>query len=208
MEGKLDSSGVVPVGVMEAVKRTLANVEELKTNFDEFLSLSDPKVLAELPPLQRAQSLLLLAKAVSTLFTVRLRCTGVQPDDHPIKGELDRLSRYQDKLERFVDLSKEPLRPSTTINYQAATRFIEHSLPDLTAEQRQSMRSISKGEGRRIKYLERNVQKKRKYPSSEKQSVRAAAQEFLEKAARELRGENADQKGLLGPLPPEYLDED
>lgn len=26
-----------------------------------------------------------------------------------------------------------PLRPSTALNYQAATRFIEHSLPDLTA---------------------------------------------------------------------------
>lgn len=25
-----------------------------------------------------------------------------------------------------------PLRPSTTLNRQAATRFIEHSLPDLT----------------------------------------------------------------------------
>ncbi|GMH10562.1 hypothetical protein Nepgr_012403 [Nepenthes gracilis] len=82
------NSRIVPERVMEAVKRTLVNVEELRTNFDEFLSLSDPEVQAEMPPLQRAQSLLLLAKAASTLFTVRLRCNGVQPDDHPIKREL------------------------------------------------------------------------------------------------------------------------
>lgn len=30
------------------------------------------------------------------------------------------------------DFVEAPLRPSTTLNYQAATRFIEHSLPDLT----------------------------------------------------------------------------
>ncbi|GAB4860603.1 hypothetical protein Ancab_035778 [Ancistrocladus abbreviatus] len=32
MEGKLDNSRAVPVGVMEAMKRTLANFEELNKN--------------------------------------------------------------------------------------------------------------------------------------------------------------------------------
>ncbi|GMH10564.1 hypothetical protein Nepgr_012405 [Nepenthes gracilis] len=66
------------------------------------------------------------------------------------------------------------------------------------------MRGIIKGEGR-IKYLERTVQKKRKYPSSEKESVKAAAQNFLEKAACELLGENVGQKGPLGRLQPEVI---
>lgn len=62
------------------------------------------------------------------------------------------------------------------------------------------MRDISKGEGPKMKYLERNVHKKRKCQSSEKQSVRAATQEFLEKAARELLGDN--RSGIKGPLQP------
>ncbi|KAJ6915294.1 hypothetical protein NC651_017324 [Populus alba x Populus x berolinensis] len=95
-------------------------------------------------------------------------------------------------------MESEPLHRSTTLNYQAATRFIEHSLPDLTPEQRKSMRNISKGEGPKIKYTERSTRKKRKCDTSEKQSVQAAAQEFLEKAARELFGGNAD--GFKGPL--------
>ncbi|KAI7988784.1 Dolichyl-diphosphooligosaccharide--protein glycosyltransferase 48 kDa subunit [Camellia lanceoleosa] len=45
-------------------------------------------VLSEMLPLQRAQSLLLLAKATTTLFTLKLRCSGVCPDDHPVKSEL------------------------------------------------------------------------------------------------------------------------
>lgn len=68
------------------------------------------------------------------------------------------------------------------------------------------MREISHGEGPRIKYLNSNLQKKRKYQSSEKQSVRSAAQEFLEKAARELLGDS--KNGVKGPLQPEDSDDD
>ncbi|GMY29176.1 nuclear nucleic acid-binding protein C1D [Fagus crenata] len=202
----MEGGGVVPDSVMESVNKTVSNVEEVGTHLTHFLSLSDPDVLSQMPPLQRAQTLLLLARATSTLFTLRLRCTGVHPDDHPVKSELERLSLYQDKLERLIDLSKAPLRPSTTLNYKAATRFIEHSLPDLTSEQKRSMRSISRGEGSNIKYLERSAQKRRKYQSSEKQSVQTAAKEFLEKAARELLGDN--KGGLVGPLHAEALDDD
>lgn len=210
MEAENERSKVVPERVMEGVRRTMANIDELKSNFDEFLSLSsDPEVLAELPPLERAQSLLLLAKTTSVLLAVRLRCSGVYPDHHPIKGELERLSRYQEKLECFMELSKAPLRPSTTLNSKAATRVIKHSLPDLTPEQRQSMRAISNSEEGRIRCSERNVQRKRKYQSGDAKSVREAAQEFLEKAARELLGENnGGVKGPLGPVQAVDLDEE
>ena len=60
------------------------------------------------------------------------------------------------------------------------------------------MRNISKGEGPKIKHTERSARKKRKCDTSEKQSVQTAAQEFLEKAARELSGGNTD--GFKGPL--------
>ncbi|KAJ8562366.1 hypothetical protein K7X08_011657 [Anisodus acutangulus] len=160
---------------MKAVKITSKNIDDLNSNLDEFLSLYGADVFPEMGPLQQAQSLLLLAKATTTLFTLRLRCKGVNPDEHPVKLEFERLSLYQEKLQYLMDLNKAPLRPSATINPQAATRFIEHSLPDLTPEQRRSMRKISKGEGPRIKYVERLVHKKRKLP--EQQSIRTAAQE-------------------------------
>ena len=60
------------------------------------------------------------------------------------------------------------------------------------------MRDISKREGKGIKYLETNVQKKRKFQSTEKKSVQTAAKEFLEKAAQELLGDN--KGSLKGPL--------
>ncbi|KAI7984983.1 hypothetical protein LOK49_LG14G02239 [Camellia lanceoleosa] len=81
----------VPESVIEVVKRISSNMEEFRTHFVDFLSLCDPQVLSEMLPLQRAQSLLLLAKATTTLFTLKLRCSGVCPDDHPVKSELERL---------------------------------------------------------------------------------------------------------------------
>ncbi|KAI7997263.1 Nuclear nucleic acid-binding protein C1D [Camellia lanceoleosa] len=127
-----------------------------------------------------------------------LRCNGVCPDDHPVKSELERLRLYQEKLQWFIDLSKASLRPSTTLNHQAATRFIEHSLPDLTSKQRKNIRAISRGEDLKIKYVERSVHKKRKCQSSGQQSVRTITQEFLEKAVCELLGDN--KNGFKGPL--------
>ncbi|KGN55423.1 nuclear nucleic acid-binding protein C1D [Cucumis sativus] len=206
MEGGVRDFAVVPEKVMDSVKTTLDNVEQVQTHLISFLSIAEPDVLAQMQPLQRAQSMLLLARVTTTLFALKLRCSGVHLDDHPIKSELERLSLYQDKLERFIGLSKAPLKRSTTLNYQAATRFIEHSLPDLTQEQKLSMRDISRGKGQKMKQLERNVQKKRKYQSSEKQSVQTAAKEFLEKAARELLGDC--NGGLQGPLCGDALDDD
>lgn len=71
------------------------------------------------------------------------------------------------------------------------------------------MRAISKGDEGRMKYSERNIQKKRKTPLSDMKSVREAAEDFLQKAARELLGEtNGGVKGPLGPVQPVDIDED
>lgn len=54
------------------------------------------------------------------------------------------------------------------------------------------MKGLSEGERSRVSA------KKRKYQSNEKQSVQFAAKEFLEKAAREINGN--DENRLKGPL--------
>ncbi|CAN0860654.1 Nuclear nucleic acid-binding protein C1D [Linum grandiflorum] len=196
--GDNDLSTIIPKSALDSVNTTLTNLEQVEQNLLQFLSLANPDVISEMPPLERAQSLLMVAKATTVLFALRLRCKGIHPDDHPVKAELDRINLYEKKLDRLMDLSKAPLRRSTTLNQQAATRFIEHSLPDLTPEQRRNMKDISRGEGRRMSYTETSIAKKRKFPSSDKSSVEAAAKEFLEKAAREIVGVQAGS--FKGPI--------
>jgi exosome complex protein LRP1 len=119
-----------------------------------------------------------------------------------------------------------PLRPTTTLNTQAAARFIGHSLSHLTSgtylnikfmcifrllwlgsesffvvvvvvvavsDQKRSMQAISRGERRGW-----SGQKRKPEPFPEKKSVRAAAEEFLAKAAQELIG-NSDNR-VKGPV--------
>lgn len=67
------------------------------------------------------------------------------------------------------------------------------------------MRNLSRGEGPKTRPRERAGQK-RKYESSERQSVQSAAKEFLEKATRELLGGNSG--GIKGPLQIDNISED
>lgn len=65
-------SSIIPESVMEAVKRTSNNIEDVRAHFSEFLSVCDPGVLAQLDPLERAQSLLVLAKVSTNIFACML----------------------------------------------------------------------------------------------------------------------------------------
>jgi len=144
-----DGSSAIPAVIIESLEVINTNCEEAESNLREVLAACDPDVLAELSPIDRAHTFLILAKAVATLFTLQLRCTGESPDENNVKTELERLDLYTNKVEYYIDRST--ARPTTTLNAQAATRFIEHSLPDLTAEQRRDMRDISRGMGPKSK---------------------------------------------------------
>lgn len=182
-----DSSSVVPSDIIESLEAINTNCEEVESNLREVLAACDPDVLAELSPLDRAYTFLTLAKAVATLFTLQLRCSGDSPDEHEVKTELERLDLYTNKVEYYID--RNTARPTTTLNAQAATRFIEHSLPDLTTEQRRDMRDISRGMGPNRKSREdHGKKKKRKHDLAEKPSVAAEAAAFLAKAQKELFG--------------------
>ncbi|RDX86230.1 hypothetical protein CR513_32460, partial [Mucuna pruriens] len=160
----------VPEATLDTLNRTLGSLQQLESQLPQFLSLSDPQFLSQLPLLDRAHALFSLAKLTSTLFSLKLRCRGVNPNDHPFKSELDKINVLQKKLER---------------------------LPRLSEAQRQDMKNISGGEGPEIDYQERAGQK-RKYPFSEEQSVEIDAMELLEKEKGELLGGNSGNvKGAI-----------
>ncbi|CAL5011556.1 unnamed protein product [Urochloa decumbens] len=190
-----DAASAVPPSAVSAAEDMLAAAESVGDHLSQLLAAAreDPDAVAELPPLLRARTFLAVAQAATSLFAVRLRCSGIDPDEHPIKKEFERLSLCQEKLNRFDDWEKAPLRPTTTLNTQAAARFIGHSLSHLTSDQKRSMQAISRGERKGW-----SGQKRKPEPLPEKKSVRAAAEEFLAKATQELIG-NSDNR-VKGPV--------
>nr|CAB3480569.1 unnamed protein product [Digitaria exilis] len=190
-----DAASAVPPSAVSAAEETLAATESVGDHLTQLLAAAaeDPDAVTELPPLLRARTFLAVAQAATSLLAVRLRCSGIDPDEHPIRKEFERLSLWQEKLNRFEDWEKAPLRPTTTVNTQAAARFIGHSLTHLTSDQKRSMQAISRGER-----MGSSGQKRKPEPLPEKKSVRAAAEEFLAKAAQELIG-NSDSR-VKGPV--------
>ncbi|XP_062196504.1 uncharacterized protein LOC133899531 isoform X1 [Phragmites australis] len=199
-----EAPSAVPPSVVSAAEETLAAAESVGDHLSQLLAAAaeDPDAVAELPPLLRARAFLAVAQAATSLFSVRLRCSGIDPNEHTIRKEFERLSLWQEKLNRFEDWDKAPLRPTTTLNTQAAARFIGRSLPHLTSDQKRSMQAISRGGGRGW-----SGHKRKPEPAPEKKSVRAAAEEFLAKAAQELIGHSDSRvKGPVRLVPDE--DED
>ncbi|KAG4962689.1 hypothetical protein JHK82_039379 [Glycine max] len=163
VKGRSEMDGVeVPEAMIDTLNRTLESLQQLETQLPQFLSLSDPDFLAELPLVERAHSLFSLAKLTSTLFSLKLRCRGVNPNGHPVKSELDKINVLQKKLER---------------------------LPRFTEAQEQDTRNISEEEEPEMNYQERTSQK-RKYPSSEEQFVQIDAVGSLVKVKEEHVGDN------------------
>ncbi|QHO02231.1 uncharacterized protein [Arachis hypogaea] len=70
----------------EALRRTVASLENLEAELPNILSLSNPFILSK----------------------------GTNPDYHPLKSELDRLKVYQRKLEPFGDVGQALPLPSSS----------------------------------------------------------------------------------------------
>uniref|UniRef100_A0A453QRD3 Nuclear nucleic acid-binding protein C1D n=1 Tax=Aegilops tauschii subsp. strangulata TaxID=200361 RepID=A0A453QRD3_AEGTS len=99
----------VPPAVLCAAEEALAATESVGDHLAEMLAAAaeDPDAIAELPPLQRARAFLAVAHAATSLFSaVRLRCSGINPDEHPIRKEFERLSLWQEKLNRLNEWDK------------------------------------------------------------------------------------------------------
>lgn len=56
-----------------------------------------------------------------------LKLNGVSAREHPVFKELERVKQYFGKIKEAEE-KVNPVKPSTTLNKQAAARMIQHSL--------------------------------------------------------------------------------
>ena len=123
-------------------------------------------------PIERAQYNVVLAKAINVLYAMYLKTQGVDPDKHPVAKELvrtqtiskvcialkdfippklaratnllspyslkERIAKYGDKL-KAADSSG----PKLSLDSEAALRFIDRSLPDLSPEKKKALKEVS-----------------------------------------------------------------
>ena len=91
-----DDDGVAQLTEFEKI------FKKLEKRLGKLLELNDKAVEEDLPPLQRAQLNVALAKSINVLYVMLLKVQGVKTKGHPSLNELERIEKYQQKLNALV----------------------------------------------------------------------------------------------------------
>ncbi|KAJ7341601.1 hypothetical protein JRQ81_005904 [Phrynocephalus forsythii] len=103
-----------------AFERSVASVDEmLKT----MMSVSRSELLQKLDPLEQAKLDLVSAYTLNSMFWVYLATQGINPKEHPVKQELERIRTYMNKVKEIADRKK-----AAKLDKGAASRFVRNAL--------------------------------------------------------------------------------
>ncbi|TKC36229.1 hypothetical protein EI555_005157, partial [Monodon monoceros] len=93
--------------------------EMLKT----MMSVSRNELLQKLDPLEQAKVDLVSAYTLNSMFWVYLATQGVNPKEHPVKQELERIRVYMNRVKEITDKKK-----AGKLDRAAASRFVKNAL--------------------------------------------------------------------------------
>ncbi|KAJ7597322.1 hypothetical protein C8J56DRAFT_315513 [Mycena floridula] len=110
------------------------SLDELEHGLQPLLSVPLAESLLTLEPIQQAKLQTLLPYLVYDLVFIYLKSKGVDPKTHAVVPELDRVRQYFEKIKHAE--TPEPNR-ATTIDKEAAGRFIKHAITQAKQQQQQ-----------------------------------------------------------------------
>lgn len=107
-------------GKLAAFDSALTDVEK---KFEPLLKSSQVELNAQLSSLDKAKLDLVAAYSINSLFWMYLNVCGVNPKDHGIKQELDRIRSYMNRVNEIQDKEKAP-----SLNIKASKRIVKSAL--------------------------------------------------------------------------------
>ncbi|KAM9477280.1 nuclear nucleic acid-binding protein C1D [Clarias gariepinus] len=120
-EGSLDD---YPTEIAEYLSSFLSSVSSVENVIQTLMSVSKGEHL-QLAPLEQAKLDLMSAYALNSLFWMYLVTQGVNPKDHGIKQELERIRTYMSRIKEITDKKK-----AACLDKDAASRFVRNALWD------------------------------------------------------------------------------
>ncbi|XP_058242352.1 nuclear nucleic acid-binding protein C1D [Hemibagrus wyckioides] len=118
-EGSLED---YPTEIAEYLTGFLTSLNSVQNVIQTLMSLSKGDHL-KLGPLEQAKLDLLSAYALNSLFWMYLVTQGVNPKDHGIKLELERIRTYMNRIKEITDKKK-----ASRLDKHAASRFVRNAL--------------------------------------------------------------------------------
>ncbi|XP_069810940.1 nuclear nucleic acid-binding protein C1D isoform X2 [Dendropsophus ebraccatus] len=110
-----------------AFNDSVGSVDEM---LNKMMSVSRSELLQKIDPLEQAKLDLVSAYTLNSLFWVYLTTQGVNPKEHAVKGELERIRSYMNRVKEITDRKK-----AARLDKGAAQRFIKHALCDPASEE-------------------------------------------------------------------------
>ncbi|CAL9687855.1 unnamed protein product [Knipowitschia caucasica] len=92
---------------------------------DTLISMPRNDLLQKLDPLDQAKLDLMSVYSLNSLFWMYLVTQGINPREHGIKQELERIRTYMNKVKEITDKKK-----AARLNKGAASRFLRNALYD------------------------------------------------------------------------------
>ncbi|KAJ7365573.1 DNA-binding protein c1d [Desmophyllum pertusum] len=106
---------------LETFHEALGKVEDV---FKPLLETSVDDLKEKMNPLQTAKLDLVVAYAINSMFWMYLTTQGINPRQHPVKSELDRIKKYMGKVKEATEKKEASVR----IDKGAAKRFVKSAL--------------------------------------------------------------------------------
>lgn len=100
----------------------------VERQLDPLFARNSTEVARQLAPLENAELQVGLAFTVASLYFCHLLTQGIDPSDHPIKQELDRIQLYFKKIRSTTEEAtmRKALKERRQIDTEAAKRIVQH----------------------------------------------------------------------------------
>ncbi|XP_040906430.1 nuclear nucleic acid-binding protein C1D [Toxotes jaculatrix] len=102
-----------------------SSVSSIKAMLEKLMSMPRNDLVEKLDPLDQAKLDLMSAYTLNSLFWMYLVTQGVNPREHGIKQELERIRTYMNKVKEITDKKK-----AARLDKGAAARFVRNALYD------------------------------------------------------------------------------
>uniref|UniRef100_A0A3Q3B7H8 Nuclear nucleic acid-binding protein C1D n=1 Tax=Kryptolebias marmoratus TaxID=37003 RepID=A0A3Q3B7H8_KRYMA len=102
-----------------------SSVTAVNSMLEKLLSMSRNDLLQKLDPLEQAKLDLMSVYTLNSLFWMYLVTQGINPREHGIKQELERIRTYMNRVKEITDKRK-----AARLDKGAASRFLRNALYD------------------------------------------------------------------------------
>ncbi|XP_073409886.1 nuclear nucleic acid-binding protein C1D [Dendrobates tinctorius] len=130
MAGADTSTEDYPMEIHEYLAAFNDSVSTVDEMLNKMMSVPRSELLQKIDPLEQAKLDLVSAYTLNSLFWVYLTTQGINPKEHAVKDELERIRSYMNRVKEITDRKK-----AARLDKGAAQRFIKHALCDPTDQE-------------------------------------------------------------------------